>query len=691
MGKEWDNLWGSNELGTKPSGTPSPTYKHQTMQTWHTQWAREVYRVLKPGAHLLAMGGTRTFHRLACALEDAGFEIRDTLMWVYGSGFPKSLDVSKAIDKMKGAEREMTGRAKAGHEGFQGADCHSLSGGWDRPWAHDKEQVSRYHAETAPATPEAAQWQGWGTALKPAYEPIILARKPLESTVAANVLKYGTGGLNIDASRVATDWETDPTKRGWQGGYDALRFPTPLGTSSITNPEKTRPHLQGRWPANVILSHFYEPVMSLAGTSLSAGESSIIRGYFANYPDLQKLWGEFRVSASMAEGRTTEVLQQEVLRRVEDRGEEPDGRSETLREVEEADEHEQATDIRREASELEGREMAGQQGISNHHDSPASKGGPSAGQGNGEREIHIGASDFDGEETGPASKTARKRPPHQRHQGRQSNRESSDVSRWRAHEKTQGGREAAESVSGEDWGIGGREPILEILASDIPSQWMRFFEPSGYIGCVRRGVKKVRSSTLLRRHNLSASENIAMSGPNYARSPRRDYAPGGEETVEDYSCHPDCPIRMLDEQSGEIHGGWPERASANRIGNFGIYNKGWGGYGNRIRRDEIGGASRFFYCAKASREEREAGLNPKEGEIANRHPTVKPIALMRYLIRFVTPPSGLVLDPFLGSGTTLLAARLENMNALGIEKDAEMEPIIRSRLSSIPPPLESFE
>lgn len=159
-------------------------------------WA-EVYRVLKPGAHLIAFGGTRTYHRLACAIEDAGFEIRDQIGWLYGSGFPKSHDVSKGIDKAAGAEREVVGI----HYRHGGGD--EVSGSMSGPLGTSSELPL-----TAPATAAAArQWQGWGTALKPAWESIVLARKPLEGTVAANVVKYGTGGLNIDACRIVPHGE----------------------------------------------------------------------------------------------------------------------------------------------------------------------------------------------------------------------------------------------------------------------------------------------------------------------------------------------------------------------------------------------------------------------------------------------------------------------------------------------------
>lgn len=170
-------------------------------------WA-EVYRVLKPGAHLLAFGGTRNHHRMFCAIEDAGFEIRDTIMWVYGQGFPKSHNVSKGIDKKLGLAGSYGEPKSPAHAGWidrgamRGEDGHE---GYQRPWMQDEEAVERNARVYVPGSPEAAEWVGWGTALKPAWEPICVARKPIAGTVAQNVLSHGTGGLNIDACRVGSE------------------------------------------------------------------------------------------------------------------------------------------------------------------------------------------------------------------------------------------------------------------------------------------------------------------------------------------------------------------------------------------------------------------------------------------------------------------------------------------------------
>jgi site-specific DNA-methyltransferase (adenine-specific) len=229
MGKDWDH------------GVPGEHF-----------WA-EALRVAKPGAHLLAFGGTRTFHRLAVAIEDAGWEIRDTVMWVYGSGFPKSLDISKALDKAAGKEREVVG-VKPGHEGFAGRktkghiDFKDGTEGFDRPWMHDDAKRAAYHMATAPATDEAKQWEGWGTALKPAYEPIIVARKPLIGTVAANVLAHGTGGINVDGCRVGTSKNvpTSISKRAPANCYG--KYAEAGETPGIGGHD---PNI-GRWPANLI-------------------------------------------------------------------------------------------------------------------------------------------------------------------------------------------------------------------------------------------------------------------------------------------------------------------------------------------------------------------------------------------------------------------------------------------------------
>ena len=274
---------------------PAPAFdltvgSQRAMQDWHGAWAREAFRVLKPGGHLLAFGGTRTYHRLACAVEDAGFEIRDTICWLYGSGFPKSLDVSKAIDKAAGAERtEVTG-VKAGHEDFiDRTDAHSAGGrsdGWDRDWRADPDAVLRSHQTLAPATPEAEQWEGWGTALKPAHEPIVVARKPLAGTVAANVLAHGTGALNIAGCRIdfqgAADERESKGKNRHADFGSGPRENAVFGEDKRDRGEDGNYDAAGRWPANVILDPDAAAVLDKqTGESVSTGGSASL-GAFRN-------------------------------------------------------------------------------------------------------------------------------------------------------------------------------------------------------------------------------------------------------------------------------------------------------------------------------------------------------------------------------------------------------------------------
>lgn len=221
MGKEWDH------------GVPGEAF-----------W-REALRVAKPGAHLLAFGGSRTYHRLACAIEDAGWEIRDCLSWLYGSGFPKSMNVSKALEAhetLGGSHTVMMRKAAMGDDYVESEAKGTFRNGAEGAM----NSVRTTPPEFNPTTDLARQWQGWGTALKPAWEPVIVARKPLVGTVASNVAQYGTGALNVDGCRIGTDvWTRKATGNS-----------TPYGSETTWNTSKT-PDIDrsgtGRWPANVCL------------------------------------------------------------------------------------------------------------------------------------------------------------------------------------------------------------------------------------------------------------------------------------------------------------------------------------------------------------------------------------------------------------------------------------------------------
>jgi site-specific DNA-methyltransferase (adenine-specific) len=390
---------------------------NQAFEQWCGSWAREALRVLKPGGHLVAFGGARTAHRLACGIEDAGFELRDSIMWVFAQGFPKNLNVGRAIDSRLGAEREVIGVNPNGGRRGESKFGQVVT---------DGSEV----AITAPATPEAEEWDGWGTALEPAHEPIIVGRKPLIGTVAENVLSLRTGAINVDGCRIGTtkNVPSSPSRTGgvaYSGNQDGS-LQRADGSSSGFDPGV------GRWPANLALSH--------------------------------------------AEG------------------------------------------------------------------------------------------------------------------------------------------------------------------------------------CVPAGTREVKNE----------AGSVKDAGPrsnavfNPHRQPRGDwqaYGENGVEVVEAWACVPECPVRMLESQAA--------------------------------------GSSRFFFCGKTSRIERNAGLDGfEEHEILwssgeespgtfqsdgtdrkqrNFHPTVKPIDLMRWLVRLVCPPGGTVLDLFAGSGTTGCACALEGMEFVGIERDRDAD------------------
>lgn len=445
MGKEWDAF------------IPQPVF-----------W-KEVFRVLKHGGHVLAFYGTRTYDWGVMSMRFAGFEVRDCIQWVYGSGFPKSHNIGKAIDKLEGNERvEIEGGRIAASLG----NSHTLSGG-------KANNLYKY-------TKGNSSFEGFGSALKPANEPIVLARKPLEKglSIAENVLKWGTGGINIDGCRIGFKNEADykeSTQKNQHAdfGTKPINNNTVYGDYSMVQPKNYQP--EGRFPANLILTH---------------------------HPKC----------------------------------------------------------------ELKGLKKVG---------------------------------------------------------------------------------------TGKDGGYNYEGNVYEV---------------EGFV-----------------------PKNSPNANSNY-----------GQETIEHWECHENCPIRIMDEQSGE---------SKSRIGKErGTFKKGLFANSdfNKVgtEHNDSGGASRFFYVAKASKSERNNGLNgfdnkppmyeshrsnyentkgietPYAGagrtgnDNRNNHPTVKPVKLMQYLVRMITPPNGIVLDPFCGSGTTGIACKLEGFEFVGMEQDAEYCKIAEARINN---------
>ena len=517
MGKEWDAF------------VPQPIF-----------W-KEVYRVLKPGGHILSFFGTRTYDWGVMSMRFAGFEVRDCIQWLYGSGFPKSHNISKALDKQGGesldwfieyilevakergiSKKELTmlfpsknGNPtgwlwnKQNNQSITLEQYNIIKEYLKLPFENIEEakgevigkgkagltkgDIANFSGEkefdiTAPATEAAKQWDGWGTALKPANEPIVLARKPLEKglSIAENILKWGVGGINIDASRIGLSkgddarlggngsWKTDKAAENvYEGGYE--------GKDIESSP-------LGRFPANIILTH--------------------------------------------------------------------------------------------------------------HED------------------------------------------------------------------------------------------------------------------CECKGTKKVKGSGGGQANHIGKDISNTILGKGYKRGDGLPYGDeNGQEEVEDWDCHEDCPIRILDEQSGVTKSS--KRGSHNsRVRTSGdIYKQDKDEYREDNTYGDKGGASRFFYVAKASKAERNKGLegfdtkqttgggggvgdyiddvNSSSGKYGsekapnqNFHPTVKPIKLMQYLVKMITPPNGIVLDPFCGSGTTGVACKIDGFQFIGLEQDPEYTKIAEARISN---------
>ena len=245
MGKKWD-------------------YDIPRKATWEL-----VLKALKPGGHLFSFGGTRTYHRIVCEIEDAGFEIRDCIMWVYGSGFPKSLNVGKMVDKMQGNEREYIGLKRyAGQRRYAGQSGNNRNFGVGNiDDGKDKRKDTKGHSP----------WEGWGSALKPSYEPICIARKPLEGTVAENVLKYGTGGLNIDGSRIGTSKRTPASPRNANVNGSSIELPKQDRTMTGFNANI------GRFPANLIHDGSEEVLELFPDSKSTGGRSGHTAAYSGGY------------------------------------------------------------------------------------------------------------------------------------------------------------------------------------------------------------------------------------------------------------------------------------------------------------------------------------------------------------------------------------------------------------------------
>ncbi len=238
----------------------------------------ECLRVLKFGGHLLAFAGSRTYHRMAVRIEDAGFEIRDQIMWIYGSGFPKSMNIGIQVDKKLGNQREVVGHNPNHRERNNNM----------------KEMLSLNNPIT---TTGNSEWEGWGTALKPAHEPIVMARKPFKGTVAQNVLEWGTGGINIDESRIRIDLENEDRARG----KNTIQKTSGIGFTGNKKDSQETPLYnleQGRFPANIIFDEEAGKILDEQSGN-KTGQRGVVKGTEPSHSKKNKIYGDY----SMVEGK----------------------------------------------------------------------------------------------------------------------------------------------------------------------------------------------------------------------------------------------------------------------------------------------------------------------------------------------------------------------------------------------------
>lgn len=608
----------------------SPAEVGRAFQSWSEAWAVEVYRVLKPGGHLLAFGGTRTHHRLMCAVEDAGFEIRDTLMWMYGSGFPKSLDVSKAIDKAAGAEREVIGEyirpdGSAPRQNVKAPKFSGRSYNNGEPGFDGNDQIV-----TAPATDAAREWDGWGTALKPSFEPIILARKPLTGTVASNVLTHGTGAINVDGCRVETTDQMPERKAGYNDspvygtGADGFRY---------------TPNTRGRWPANVILDEDAASMLDqMSGERPSKrGPSGVIQNNGNAHPNV---YGKQYVHQTRGyPGDTGGASRFFPVLPVDD----PD----TVRMC-----------------------LVCLRTYAPKHDIM-----------NGTQE---GVSCNDVSNAEPISSPS----------ARASNSVADHVPAPLPHANEGSGQSSNGPANTAALSSGNTKPTPTPIA--VSDAWDSLTESL---------VPRVKSAASLCEPCATAiARSLAAILQGHSPASRL-----GLDSITDSSAS--ILIRSLVSFAEPMvnTGIIPTTASLSIL--FGSVAHAISE--NTIRESAVrsyeSAPTRFKYVSKASRSERNAGLDgmpervgggmvaTAHGQLkdlrlgpdyerpipttANHHPTVKPIALMRWLVRLVTPPGGVVLDPFMGSGTTGIAAHLEGMRFIGIEREAEYIEIAERRIA----------
>jgi hypothetical protein len=618
-------------------------------------WA-ECLRVARPGAHLLAFGGTRTHHRLICAIEDAGWEVRDCLMWVYGSGFPKSLNVSAAIDKAAGAEREVVG-IPVRPDGTVRPNMPNWQARSSTVYAQDEWTRTQLHKSrsqvTAPATDAARRWAGWGTALKPSHEIIVHAHKPLNSQGELDTID---GNLSILEARL---WSLLPASVAVESfGSSPSEFAAACASVRWSADERSS--------TQAALSGLMDTSRSVAALISCLSIVQSWRGI------LGELFGAMSTSTTETASSTTTDLR--TLRSLLSRttplcmlkaATRDDGLTFDALPV--------ARAFAAVSSKLSSiRELSALASVTSH--TPTSCRGEAAPIVC--EPIVLARKPLDGTVAGNVLAYG-------------TGALNIDKCRIPAPDDlTSDGhfKPSRNTYAQDEWTQSWEKPRSE---EHPAGRWPPNFLLTHHPDCRPCGTKRVKGN---RDKPVTSGNEGSYSGGWPGGGERPVYTDAdGMETVEAWDCHESCPVRGLDAQAGERKSGEkkPHHRRNAPKGWSGPYSDDDGGPAFRsFTGGDSGGASRFyptfawetddfapyFYCPKASRAERGAG---------NTHPTVKPLALMRWLVRLVCPPGGTLLDPFCGSGSTLLAADAEGFDAIGCDDDPESVAIARRRLDAV--------
>ena len=611
---------------------------------------REVYRVLKPGGHVLSFGGTRTYHRMVVNMEDAGFEIRDQIMWLYGSGFPKSHNISKAIDKVEGNERKVIGRkiqrvdGTLRNVGSTGAPflIDSVEGSISKP-------TDGYIDIEEPGSENSKRYNGWGTALKPANEPICVARKPLsEKSVAQNVLKWGTGGINIDGCRVGTDTIKTNMMNTKGGLYN-------LGNENRTNNKPEDIEHEGRFPANIILECICDEVIKgekgdVKSNTREAGNS------FNNYDDKKgKVVTRIENYNDKGDIHTNPMCPCRLM-------DEQSGLSKSRTKYPEPSldglpmNHYETTKIKHQSGKEQTKEFISDKGGASRYFQQI--------KGGGTEDFFI--------------------------------YKENNIIIWNIKSLDTQELEMVEYGEASDALKQARENICqkpELYGNNTSVKYLM-----NTISITKMKTHSIMTLTIL---NAYTKTNIGhftlMIDENQSQLLT-------EESI--------LNVQIVSNQNALVSSIKTSQEVLVPIVNYVLEENFVSGettiesaITNTI---ESIGASRFVYQSKVSKKERNMGLDGFE-EVesktqfvqdsdkgknmaakyqalrparANTHPTVKPVQLMAYLCRLITPPGGIVLDPFMGSGSTGIAALLEGFNFIGFDLDPDYVKIAEARIAN---------